>query len=130
MEVDSDMEKSNPSNMKSTPPSLPRRKTLNLKNIKPVPAVCRPHLNEDDKLLEVPGDGACGPNCAAAHIYGDPNAGKDLRREMNAHIAIRREFYENKIAFPYHRQVGVDGKSVKFDNMDQYVNFIKNVKLS
>ena len=79
---------------KSSNPTL-----WNLNNVKPLPTACKPHLDEDDKLLVVPGDGACGPNCASAHIYGDPAGGQKLRRQMNAHIAEKENSMSKKLNF-------------------------------
>ena len=93
-------------------------------NIKPVPEFCKPFVNEDDQVLVVPSDGACGPHCAAAHIYGNLGAGQILRRHINTHISQNRQFYESKIEFPYSRQVGVQGKVVHFNTMDEYLEYL------
>ena len=40
-------------------------------NIKNIPEDYKNLFNDDDIIYVVPGDGACGPNSAAAHLFGD-----------------------------------------------------------
>ena len=40
-------------------------------------------MNNDDVVYVVPGDGACGSNCAAAFLFGDEKYGRRLRLRMN-----------------------------------------------
>ena len=35
-------------------------------------------------------------------------------------------FYSQKISFPYERQVGVDGKTVRFDNSQEYLQYLRS----
>ena len=39
-------------------------------NIREIPANCKHLVKEHDVLYVVPGDGACGPNCGAALLFG------------------------------------------------------------
>ena len=50
-------------------------KILKVKNIKEVPENCKHLVGEDDVVYVVPGDGACGPNSGAAHLFEDENKG-------------------------------------------------------
>jgi hypothetical protein len=52
---------------------------IEISNIKSIPDNCK-HLFQDvDVLYVVPGDGCCGPNCAAAFLFGDEVFGPQLR---------------------------------------------------
>ena len=53
-------------------------------NIKNIPEDCKNLFNDDDVIYVVPGDGACGPNSAAAHLFGDEVFGPKLRKQMNS----------------------------------------------
>ena len=63
----------------------------------------------------VSSDGACGFNCGAAHLFQDPKYGPPLRKVINAHIINNWQFYQNKIDFPYKRQIGVSGETICFN---------------
>ena len=52
-------------------------------NTSPVPDNCIHLVNEGDIVYVVPGDGCCGPNCAAAFLFQDEVFGPKLRRRMN-----------------------------------------------
>jgi hypothetical protein len=52
-------------------------------NIKEIPENCKHLVKENDVLYAVPGDGCCGPNCAAAFLFQDEIFGPKLRRRMN-----------------------------------------------
>ena len=58
-----------------------------MKNIKEVPENCKHLVGEDDVVYEVPGDGPCGPNSGAAHLFEDENEGPKLRLLMNRFMA-------------------------------------------
>ena len=48
-------------------------------NIRSIPENCKHLVNIDDVLYVVPGDGCCGPNCAAAFLFHDEKYGPNLR---------------------------------------------------
>ena len=52
-------------------------------NIKEVPQCCQHLVNQGDVVFVVPGDGACGPNCASAFFFHDEVFGPKLRKRMN-----------------------------------------------
>ena len=52
-------------------------------NIRAVPNNCIHLVDKGDVVYVVPGDGACGPNCASAFLFKDEVFGKKLRRKMN-----------------------------------------------
>ena len=56
------------------------KKTPILKNI---PENCKHLFQDGDVVYVVPGDGCCGPNSAAAHIFQDEAFGPKLRIKMN-----------------------------------------------
>ena len=74
----------------------------------------------------VKSDGACGSNCAAAHIFENEDEGPRFRRVINLHIADRWGYYKNKIVFPYKREVGVKGNWAIFQESKDFLNFISN----
>ena len=56
-------------------------------NLRDVPDECKHLVNDDDVVYVVPGDGACGPNSAAAHLFEDEVFGSKLRKQMNIFCA-------------------------------------------
>ena len=54
-----------------------------VKNMKEVPDNCKHLVNEGDLVYVVPGDGACGANSAAAHLFQDELLGPKLRQKVN-----------------------------------------------
>ena len=49
---------------------------------------------------KVLGNGACGPNCAATHLWLDGRKGTEFSRDLNTHIGIHSEEYLEHISFP------------------------------
>ena len=83
------------------------------------------HLtNDDDLILSIVPDGSCGIRAGAAHIFEDQNLGSRFRSVINTHIIDRFSVYSKKIAFPYRRQVGGEGKYVVFEQPQQYMEFL------
>lgn len=66
------------------------------KYLREVPANCKTLVKEGDLVYVVPGDGACGPNSAAAHLFQDEVFGPRLRKNMNAFFA---KHYDKKYKF-------------------------------
>ena len=96
-------------------------------NLTEIPTVFKAFVNDGDMMMKVDGDGLCGINCGAAHIFGDPREGRKFRKVINRHIVDRWAFYRNKISFdpPYERQVGVKGDFVVFTEPLQYLHFLQ-----
>ena len=98
-------------------------------NTKEIPANCKHLVNEDDILYVVPGDGCCGPNCGAAHLFKDEVYGPKLRRRMNIFTADhfnrgRYQFITNcSPENPFVRKMG-DGE-VRFENQSELIKFLK-----
>ena len=98
------------------------------KNLKEVPENCKHLVNKGDLVYTVPGDGACGPNSAAAHLFQDEGMGPILRKKMNAFFA--KMFYK-KYQFktpcspdsPFKRRV--KNKIVEFTDPEELINFLK-----
>ena len=84
-------------------------------NVTELPENVKHLVNEGDLQLQVPPDGACGPNAGAAHLFKDPKYGPNFRIQMNNFLADRWHFYKNKIVFPYVRKIGVNGDYVRFE---------------
>ena len=116
-----------PSNSKDRPsklkdlPSHQRDLPTTLKN---VPDCIKHLVNNDDIVVCVKPDGACGANAAAGHIFEDPNEGPKFLKVINTHITDRWGYYKNKINFPYKRQVGVNGDWVHFVEAAEFIEFI------
>ena len=77
-------------------------------------------------LYKVKGDGACGANAVAAHIYNDESYGHNLRKNINDSIISHWDYYKNKFAFPYQRKVGINGKEVCFEEPQELLGYLKN----
>ena len=101
--------------------------TTSLPNtLRHVPANIRSLVDPDDLVFGIKPDGACGIRSGAAHIFEDQEEAKRFRKVINLHITDRWSYYENKIPFPYSRQVGVQGKWKKFKTPDEYLTYICN----
>ena len=59
-------------------------------------------INEYKDCLrqKVIGNGACGPNCAATHVWLDGRRGTEFSRDLNTHIGIHSGEYMDHISFP------------------------------
>ena len=113
-----------------------RRKSKNNKkqnygivpNIKDIPENCKEFFNDDDVVYQVPGDGACGPNSAAAHLFEDEVFGPKLRKNMNLFWA--NHFYR-KYQFitpcssetPFIRNI--KGEIIEFSDPELLIEFLK-----
>ena len=97
-------------------------------NIKPVPANCLHLVNDGDKVYTVPGNGACGPNAIAAHLFKDEIFGPKLRKKMNQFFA---RHWEKKYKFktqcskesPYVRKLG-GGGVVSFTEPKKLIEYL------
>ena len=49
--------------------SAENSKGKSISNLKEIPANCKHLVEIDDILYVVPGNGACGPNCAAGFLF-------------------------------------------------------------
>ena len=97
-------------------------------NIKNIPEDCKNLFNDDDVIYVVPGDGACGPNSAAAHLFGDEVFGPKLRKQMNLFWADH--FYEKYYLItpcapetPLRRNI--KGKIFEFSDPEKFIQFLK-----
>ena len=111
-----------------------RKKSLSLKsvhkkfpNIKPVPKNCAHLVKNDDVVYVVPGNGACGPNCASAFLFEDEMFGDNLRRKMNQFMAThwKRRYQHITQCSPGHpfvRKLG--GEEVRFTDPKKLVEFL------
>ena len=81
-----DLRKSSNKKMKKTVENL-EKSQIKIPNIKDVPLNIKHLVGEDDVVYKVPGNGACGPNSAAAFLFSDDIFGPKLRRNMNLFMA-------------------------------------------
>ena len=98
-------------------------------NIRDIPENCLHLFNIGDVLYVVPGDGSCGPSCAAAHLFKDEVFGPKLRRKMNLFQAThwyKRYQYLTQCSekHPFMRQL--KGKTVSFTNPEELIEFLKH----
>ena len=92
---------------------------------KELPQKLKKHFPNDHVALLVKPDGTCGISCGAAHLFAQANKGKQFRREINKHMLANWAFYQNKVIFPYERQVGVGGDNVQFSAPIDFLNFLQ-----
>ena len=102
----------------------------NIPNLKPVPLNCSHLVNKGDKVYTVPGNGACGSNAMAAHLFQDELFGPKLKRKMNQFFAKHWERkYKNKtqcsIGSPFVRNVGGGGK-ISFTDPNKLIEYLQN----
>ena len=102
---------------------------LQIPNLKKVPENCKHLVNQDDVLYVVTGDGCCGPNCAAAFLFGDEVYGPKLRRLMNIFFASHWEDRYKYITqcsedHPYVRKLG-GGGGVSFTEPLELIKYLK-----
>ena len=88
-----------------------------------IPAKLKKYFPEENVILHVRPDG--GVSCFSAHMFAQPHKGKHLRREVKKHMVSIWDYYKNKIGFPYERQVGVAGATVKDSDPFQFLNFLQ-----
>ena len=102
------------------------REVLDVLENKPIPDNLKEYFPEDHVILNVKPDGLCGVTCGSAHIFAQPLQGKEFRIVINKHMVSHWEHYKLKISFPYERQVGVNGKVVKFNNPMEFQYFLQS----
>ena len=115
-----------------------RKKNLTIKdtesvkivpNIKPVPNNIAHLVKEGDKVYCVPGDGACGPNSIAAHLFKDEVYGPKLKRQMNIFMVKHWERkYKNKTqcsqGHPFKRRLA-NFEEVSFTDSIKLLEFLE-----
>ena len=97
-------------------------------NLANIPENIKHLVGEDDMIVRVEPDGACGLNSAAGHIFEDPEQGSQFRHVINVHMVDRWDYYNQKIVFPYRRQIGASGDWVHFQAALEFLNFLRNDK--
>ena len=112
---------------------LSKKKKVEFKsalNIKDVPSNCKKFVNDGDMVYIVPGNGACGPNSGAAHLFQDELLGPTLRIKMNHFLAEHYEVYKN--IFPCSKQEPfvrqLNGETISFDDPEELKMFLKTSK--
>ena len=97
-------------------------------NIREIPSNCKHLVKDNDVLYVVPGDGCCGPNCGAAHLFKDEVYGPKLRRKMNKFAA--EHFNDGRYKYiancspenPFIRKLG--GKEIIFTDQEKLIRFL------
>jgi stress-induced morphogen len=97
-------------------------------NIEEIPANCKHLVKKDDVLYVVPGDGCCGPNCGAAHLFQDEVYGPQLRKKMNIFMADHWEIkykYITKCSSetPFVRRL--NGRDEKYSDPVELLKFLR-----
>ena len=91
-------------------------------------------MENEDVLYLVPGDGCCGPNCAAAFLFRDEVYGPSLRKQMNHFFADH--WYDK---YQYKTQCSVDdpfihklggGGQIKFTEPVELIEYFKSSESS
>ena len=98
-------------------------------NLKDIPENVKHLVGPDDVVYEVPGDGACGPNSVAAHIFEDENEGPKLRLLLNKFMA---EHWDKQYKYltqcspetPFIRKC--KGRQIKFTDPTELTKFLKD----
>ena len=92
-----------------------------------VPTSWKPYIFDDEFILKMKPDGACGFRAGAEHIFGDQEYGPEFAIQIYRHIHQYWETYYNKIfSFPYKRQVGVSGQWVEFHEEKELLEYLKS----
>ena len=115
--------------------TVPRMQQLDspyiIPNISPVPMNCLHLVKEDDILYLVPGDGCCGPNCAAAFLFQDEVFGPKLRIRMNSFQAEhwdRRYQYISQCSKGHPFERNLKGGNVSFPDPLKLFKFFEYSK--
>ena len=97
-------------------------------NIRNIPEDLIGFFDEGDVVYVVPGDGACGPNSAAAHLFEDEIFGPKLRKNMN--IFFADQFYEKyqyitscSPESPFKRNI--KGKNIQITDPEDLIKFLR-----
>ena len=104
-----------------------KKETTHAPNIKEVPDNCKKFVNEDDVVYIVPGNGACGPNSGAAHLFEDESLGPKLRLKMNHFLAEHYDVYKN--IFPCSKEEPfvrkLKGEMICFNDPEELKTYLK-----
>ena len=82
-QVKDSRKKLNKQNKKKTQTTFENEQKMTNKNVKEVPENCKKLVKENDVVYVVPGNGACGPNSAAAFLFQDEIFGPRLCKKKN-----------------------------------------------
>ena len=96
-------------------------------NIKEIPENCKHLMKGNDVSYVVPGDGCCGPNCAAAFLFQDEIFGPKLRRRMNLFFSkhwYRRYQYISQFSedHPFKRKL-TDGE-INYTDPEKLIKYL------
>ena len=120
---------------KKTNKKMRKNKSLRVEtgisNIKSIPDNCKHLFQDGDVLYVVPVDGCCGPNCAAAFLFGDEVFGPQLRVLMNKFMAkhwYSRYQYITQCSqkHPFTRKLG--NGEIKYTDPEKLIDFLSNSK--
>ena len=104
-----------------------KKETKFASNVKEVPSNCKKFVNEGDVVYIVPGNGACGPNSGAAHLFEDEFLGPNLRMKMNHFLAEHYEVYKD--IFPCSKEEPfvrrLNGENISFNDPEELKKFLK-----
>ena len=99
-------------------------------NLRPIPKNISHLCNAGDKVYTVPGDGACGANSIAAHLFRDEVFGPKLRKKINdfkvKHWNKKYKFKTQcSVESPFVRKIGRGG-DISFTDPEKLFQYLKN----
>ena len=106
------------------------KSTVNIPNIEQLPKNIVNLCKKGDKVYRVPGDGACGLNSVAAHLFKDEVFGPKLRRKINQFLVKHwNKKYMLKtqcsVETPFVRNIGSGGQ-ISFTNHEKLFEYLEN----
>ena len=115
---------------KSRSSNQSKKNESNIPNVKPVPKNISHLCKAGDKIYTVPGDGACGANSIAAHLFRDEVFGPKLRKKIND---FKVKHWDKKYKFktqcsvesPFVRRIGLGGE-ISFTDPEKLFSYLKN----
>ena len=113
------------SKIKTNPEDLNKRKQDPCP--RELPDRVKPLVEINSKEFVVKGDGPCLLRTTAAHVFGDPDEGPQLARDLNTHQAEYRPHYEEKISadFPFTATIRVNGETKLLQNSTEYFDWLQ-----
>ena len=105
-----------------------KKVTFAVSNINEIPDNCKKFVKENDVIYRVPGDGACGPNAAAAHLFKDEVFGPKLRKNMNIFFADHyyKKYHTISPCSPESPFIrNCQGRIIQFTDPELLIRFLK-----
>ena len=81
-------------------------------------------------IMNVEADGACLSRAMSVPLWKNQNHWMPLAKATNEAIIQRWDIIKDKVAFPHETRVGGDGRKIRFENVQQYHEFLKTEEAS